>query len=1007
MTAGRPIPPALTLPVAVRGHTSRDPPRTSSHEQKQHRLRGSGGAVLVFDTETTIDPAQALLFGCWRYYRAHPVLGLHCVDEGLFYADDLPESDPAGFAVLQRVAATARSAAGPDRPLPLLSRAQWISQVFYPAAWEGRATVVGFNLPFDLSRIAIAAAEGRGRNLRGFSFTFAEGNRTKGHTERRHVPRVQVKHLNSHAAFIHFASALQQTSSTRGWRGEFVDLRTLTYALTGKGHSLKTACRTFGLPGKANPDGHGRITPAYIDYCRTDVQRTAQLYQRCVAELESLNLPITPARAYSPASLSKAVLDTLGVAPLATRADPLPPEMLGRFMSAFYGGRAECRIRRTEVPVSLVDFTSMYPTLFALMRLWDYCVAQRLDTEDATDAVRGLLASVALDGFFDPALWPQIVGVAQVEPDGDILPVRARYDERKASWNDKRKTNWNIGVNYFTGSTPLWYAIPDLVASTLLAGKPPKILRAVRLIAHGQLDTLQSWTMPGGRVLDPRVEAPWPAMIEHRQTVRHDPTLPIEERDRIQRFLKISACAGGYGIHVECNRRDLPTGRREGVTVCSYQDQSFTARVTGPEDPGRFFFPPLAAVITAGARLMLAILERCVTDAAGAWAFADTDSMAIVATDRGGLVPCPGGQHRDDQGRECAHALSYAQVARIRDRFAALNPYDRAAVSGSILKHELDAYCYAVAAKRYALYRYDDKGRLRLVPGTQHEPCSHGLGHLLNPTDPDSEDRDWIRQFWEHYLAREITDEEPTAPGWLGHPALGKIAITSPTTWRQLAHHNHGKPYRDRIKPFGFLLHAPGAQLAAQPDDCGRLVAPYSNQPDRWLTLDWIDLNNPDRPIKITTDPTKAGRALIDTYDAIADTYFTHREAKAANPDGTPAGRASRGPLYRRHVYADSIAIIGKEANDLDGRVAGLASDPTAEPSLTVYRPHRGIEIDTLEIARLRQIGAGRLAIVTGMSERRLRDILQGKAFPHAAARRKLTAALEYERTSPPGLAGF
>jgi hypothetical protein len=990
-----PIPDPYPLPVAVRGHTVRDPPpsryvqKEQDEEEADSRHR-AGGAVLVFDTETTVDPAQALTFGCWRYYRPDPVLGLPCVEEGLVYADELPDIDPAGFAVLQWVAATAGSAARSQNPLRLLSRAEWVTKVFYPAAWEGRATVVGFNLPFDLSRIAINAAEGRRGNRRGFSFTLAEGNQAKGYRERRHVPRVQVKHVNAHAAFIRFGSAMQQTAATKGWQGEFVDLRTLTYAMTGQGHGLESGCRVFGLPGKADPGEHGRITPNYVAYCRTDVERTAQLYQRCIAELDALNLPITPARAFSPASLSKAVLDTFGVTPHTTRADPLPPEMLGRFMSAFYGGRAECRIRRTEVPVSLVDFTSMYPTLFALMRLWDYCIGERLDTEDATESVRNLLASMSLEAVFDPTLWPQLVGIALVEPDGDILPVRARYNHRK--------TGWNIGVNYFTSSTPLWYAIPDLVASTLLTGKPPKILNAVRLIAYGQLDTLRPWTMPGGRTLDPRMEAPWSAMIEHRQTVRHDPTFPAEERDRIQRFLKSTANAGGYGIHVECNRHDLPKGERAPVTVYSYEPQPFTSRVTAPEDPGRFLFPPLAAVITAGARLMLAMLEHCVTDLGGAWAFADTDSMAIVATEQGGLIPCPGGPHHDDQERECIRALSHEWVADIRDRFAALNPYDIAAVPGSILKHELDACCYAVAAKRYALYRYDDDhGMPRLVPDREHEPCSHGLGHLLNPTDPESEDRHWIRQFWEHDLAQLLAGEQPSARTWLDQPALGRIAITSPATWQQLAHYNRGKPYRDQIKPFGFLLHAPGAQLACHPEDCGRLIAPYTNQPDRWLTLDWINLNNRYRPIKITTDPTGAGCALVDTYGAIANAYFSHREAKAANPDGSPAGRASRGLLHRRHVQADAITIIGKEANDLDDRVAGIAPDPNGEPSLTVYRQRAGTKLDAADLARLRQIGPCRLAILTGLSKRRLQDVLQGEAIPRAMTRQKLAAALERE----------
>jgi hypothetical protein len=623
--------------------------------------------------------------------------------------------------------------------------------------------------------------------------------------------------------------------------------------------------------------------------------------------------------------------------------------------------------------------------------LWDYCIADRLDTVDATDQVRDLLASVTLERVFDPGLWSHIVGVALVEPEGDILPVRARYDDRK--------TGWNIGINHLTSPTPLWYAIPDLIASTLLTGKPPKILKAVRLVTHGQLDTLQPWTMPGAREIDPRVEAPWPAMIEHRQTVRHDPTLPAEERDRIQRFLKITANAGGYGIHVECNRHDLPKGERATVTVYSHEPEPFTTRVTGPEDPGRFFFPPLAAVITAGARLMLAILERCVTDMGGAWAFADTDSMAIVATQDGGLIPCLHGPYLDDQGRECVRALSHSQVEGIRDRFTTLNPYNPSTVPGSILKHELDAHCYAVAAKRYALFRYDQDGRPRLVPDEEHQPCSHGLGHLINPTDPDRNDRDWIVQFWEHHLTQQLAGQRPSTLDWLERPALGKIAVTSPATWRQLAHYNRGKPYRDQIKPFGFLLHAPGADLVCLTETNGRLIAPYTNQSDRWPDLDWIDLNRPEQPVKITTDPTQAGRALVDTYATIADTYFSHREAKAANPDGTPADRASRGLLHRRHVQVDSITIIGKEGNDLDDRAAGLMPDPGEEPSVLVYQRSAQGALDASELDRLRQIGASRLAALTGMSERRLRDILQSKATnPHAATRRKLAAALEGEK---------
>ena len=99
----------------------------------------------------------------------------------------------------------------------------------------------------------------------------------------------------------------------------------------------------------------------------------------------------------------------------------------------------------------------------------------------------------------------------------------------------------------------------------------------------------------------------------------------------------------------------------------------------------------------------------------------DTDSMAIVATEAGGLVPCPSGPHRTPDGRDAVQALTWQQVRDIATRFASLNPYDRQAIPGSILKIEDDnfdpkttrqrqLFCYAISAKRYALFLPDGKG---------------------------------------------------------------------------------------------------------------------------------------------------------------------------------------------------------------------------------------------------------------------------------------------------------
>src|SRR5205085_2071207 len=115
-----------------------------------------------------------------------------------------------------------------------------------------------------------------------------------------------------------------------------------------------------------------------------------------------------------------------------------------------------------------------------------------------------------------------------------------------------------------------------------------------------------------------------------------------------------------------------------------------------------YCFPPVAATITAAARLMLALLEHEVTQAGGSYAFCDTDSLAIIATPR---------TRRIDIGdQERVTALSWATVRRILDRFEPLNPYDRDLIPGSPWGVKFDSlttelWCYAISAKRYALYR--------------------------------------------------------------------------------------------------------------------------------------------------------------------------------------------------------------------------------------------------------------------------------------------------------------
>ena len=95
---------------------------------------------------------------------------------------------------------------------------------------------------------------------------------------------------------------------------------------------------------------------------------------------------------------------------------------------------------------------------------------------------------------------------------------------------------------------------------------------------------------------------------------------------------------------------------------------------TKAEIPGQWYFPCIASLITGGGRLLLGILEKEVANPKGSYLMTDTDSMAIIANERGGLIPCPGGPHKMPDGHEAVKALSRREVTKITEHIQKLSP---------------------------------------------------------------------------------------------------------------------------------------------------------------------------------------------------------------------------------------------------------------------------------------------------------------------------------------------
>lgn len=889
--------------------------------------------AIVFDCETRTDERQSLTFGFFRLLRN--VCGSYSEvrEEGIFY--DPEELTPSEVRALKHYCTRNQAKISKDvstHKLLLLTKQEFIKQFFFPHA-EAGSLIAGFNLPFDVSRLA-SSTRAATRVDQDWSLVFHNKRSIPDILEKDQF-RIKIDRKDGKIAFFALSGSFVHKGKFSS-RGRFLDLFALAWALTNTSYTLKGLAKDlrekgYKVPRKLEHEPSGRITKEEIVYCRQDVRVTAGILNALRAEFDChRDIKLNPDNAMSPASIFKAYLLGMGIT-LPSQKFRLSAKIQGIAAQAYYGGRSEVRIRLADVPVVHTDFLSEYPTAILLLGLWPFLTARRLQIKTATREVRNLLEKILAnpDSVFEQDLWRTFTGYALVEPNNDIFPIRTEYG--------KNSNESNIGVNIVeSADKPIWFAIPDLVDSVLQARKVPKILKAIRIIPQGTQQGLHDVALRGKERISPISGNLFKTLIEAKEREKK------KDKDQAY-FLKIMANSG-YGIFIETTPKRIS----EAVQLKCYSgEHKFKTKSKIVEDKGKFYCPVIASLITAGGRLLLGILEREVRNAGGTYLFCDTDSMAIVARKKGGSVRL---SDPWEIKREKIKALSWIEVEQIIAKFKRLNPYG---FEGSILKVEKRSlkrqlYGFGVSAKRYCLF----DNSYRIVHAS-----SHGLGYLYFPNskwNKKVEAPQWVCEAWEYIIKN---DPNANRPSWFSRPAMMRVAMTTPKVriWKAIEKQQTELPYKDQFKPSNFVVTPIIAKVGIDGRKDGfpkginqeefMLVAPFSNNPKKWFGPHYINVHDGKRYTLAPLKKKKDHEASAYTLEHIVRMHTSHAESKSLGPDGSPCTFLTRGLLQRTPIRAQGLPrFIGKETD----RKWEQEEDPSLfEPTLVEYRPKETARITT------------------------------------------------------------
>ena len=801
------------------------------------------GPCSIFDVETLgVSRGQAMRFGVchMRGLEYHEVVEIVASGRApsqneidklrrkiLFYdPNDLEENAANIPGALEIVKSFYRK-----HKYELMTRTEFIRTIFLKrhiikGDFNLPVLVIGHNLPFDLSALAVSYGLAEKDYYGGFSLGYGNS----------FLPAIQVRKIGAGKHLFGISGSTKDKTINTKLR--FLDTVQLAHGLMGAqtSASMRDLCNTFDIhPRKEDVDYSGPITSEFITYACNDVKRTWLIYKR-LRELfckhfssvhNEFGVATDIDKIYSEASLGKAYLKALGIVPflegnvkeaavLKSHRDMMLTTC-GIAMEAMHGARSEVRWRHEIREAMVADFKSEYPTLFVKLGLQELLIAERIDVAhgDAKGEIVNKLRRIEIGDLLSEdkkrqeALWKELVGYALVDPADGVWPVRTVYPDidddtpegqLDDSGNEKKSAQGvvNIGVNHVKHGPLVWVSLIDILASKFMTGKFPIVHKTITLKPVGRQNNLRAIKFFGrdDYIIDLTSVNFFQRIIEMRAQIKEDiKKLKSEGGDialltAMELALKLIANSSCYGINVEVIVDDLKEERwvtvyhgdqntREQARRQILQEDG-TRIVSGfkVEKPGTWF-NPFGPCITAGGRLLVTIAEALAKEHGLAVGMMDTDSCAFVRP--------------DDMDRE-EFRRRVQLIAGKSGLFQNINPYEPVTdwetgrlktdpvfaiedINYGFNNHDKDdfkpLYILAISAKRYALANITKPDGAEYADISEFEEdalvsirkaTGHGLGSVSAPEYKAEE-------LPEHSAAIQIKPDT-TSPLWFGVKAV-------------------------------------------------------------------------------------------------------------------------------------------------------------------------------------------------------------------------------------------